>query len=96
MKALDRVPDLETAEISKSWAGLYETTPDHHAIIGFSKDIKGLFFNNGFSGHGLMHAPAAGLVAAEAICGNETSVDISQLSEERFSEGTVLEETNVI
>jgi len=96
MKALDRVPDLETAEVSKSWAGLYETTPDHHAVISFSKDVKGLFFNNGFSGHGLMHAPAAGLVAAELICGKETSVDISPLSEERFAKGIALEETNVI
>ena len=96
MKALDRIPALETAGISKSWAGLYETTPDHHAIIGYSEKVKGLFFVNGFSGHGLMHAPAAGLVAAEVMCGKEPSIDISPLSEERFAKGAIREETNVI
>ena len=43
-----------------------------------------------------MHAPAAGLVAAESICGKETTVDISSLSEERFEKGVISEETNVI
>jgi len=96
MKALDRIPALETAGVSNSWAGLYEITPDHHAIIGPSKEIKGLFYINGFSGHGLMHAPAAGLVAAESICGKKMSVDISPLAEERFEKGVISEETNII
>ncbi len=96
MRALDRVPDLETAEISKSWAGLYETTPDHHAIIGWAGKVEGLFFNNGFSGHGMMHAPAAGLVAAEIITGKTPSVEITALNPERFDKGQVREETNVI
>jgi len=96
MKALDRVPKLETAEIAKSWAGLYESTPDHHAIIGYAEKVAGMFFVNGFSGHGLMHAPAAGLVAAEAICGMRTSIDISSLSPDRFVRGEAIEETHVI
>lgn len=96
MRALDRVPDLETAEVAKSWAGLYETTPDHHAIIGPSRDVKGLFFVNGFSGHGLMHAPAAGLVTAELLTDKEPSVDITPLAPDRFTAGKAIEETNVI
>ena len=96
MKALDRIPALETAEIAKSWAGLYETTPDHHAIIGWSERTKGLFYVNGFSGHGLMHAPAAGLVSAEVICGKEPVIDISPLFPGRFAKGNVTEEINVI
>nr|MBN2277157.1 FAD-binding oxidoreductase [candidate division Zixibacteria bacterium] len=96
MKALDRVPRLETAEMAKSWAGLYETTPDHHAIIGYSDRVKGLFLVNGFSGHGLMHAPAAGLVAAEMISGKGPCIDISPLDPSRFSRGEAVVETNVI
>ncbi len=96
MKALDRIPQLETAEMAKSWAGLYETTPDHHAIIGPAEQVEGLFYVNGFSGHGLMHAPAAGLVAAEIICNKEPSVDISPLAPDRFARGRIVEETNVI
>lgn len=96
MKALDRIPRLETAEVGNSWAGLYETTPDHHAIIGFVREPKGFFVVGGFSGHGFMHAPGAGLVAAEMICGRDCSVDIHRLSPDRFIEGRVEEETNVI
>ncbi len=96
MRALDRVPRLETAEVSKSWAGLYETTPDHHAIIDYAQDIKGMFVVSGFSGHGLMHAPAAAMVAAEIIGGRKPSIDVTPLSLQRFAKGHISEETNVI
>ena len=32
--ALHRLPALAQAGIRTSWAGLYETTPDHQAILG--------------------------------------------------------------
>jgi sarcosine oxidase subunit beta len=95
-KALDRIPALETAEIGNQWAGLYETTPDHRAIIGYDPTIEGMFHVTGFSGHGLMHAPAAGIVTAEILTGQKPSVDISDLSPERFTRGELIEETNVI
>jgi sarcosine oxidase subunit beta len=96
MKALDRIPKLETAEVANSWAGLYETTPDHHAIVGFADEPKGFFIVGGFSGHGFMHAPGAGIVAAEVISGRTPSIDIARLSLGRFVAGAVEEEVNVI
>lgn len=96
MKALDRMPRLETAEVANSWAGLYETTPDHHAIIGFADGIEGFFIISGFSGHGFMHAPGAGIIAAELITGKVPSVDVSRLAPDRFVGGTIEEEVNVI
>lgn len=96
MKALERIPKMETATVANSWAGLYESTPDHHAIIGFNKEVEGFFTIGGFSGHGFMHAPGAAIVAAELIAGHEPSIDISRLSPDRFVEGRVEEETNVI
>jgi sarcosine oxidase subunit beta len=95
-RALNRIPQLETAEVANQWAGLYETTPDHRAIIGWEPVVKGLFHATGFSGHGLMHAPAAGLVTAEILTGKVPSVDITDLRPTRFAEGKVAEETNVI
>ncbi len=95
-KALDRIPQLEQAEVANQWAGLYETTPDHHAIIGWDSEIKGIFHCTGFSGHGFMQAPAAGLVTAEVITGKEPSVDITSLSPDRFGVGVTVDETNVI
>ncbi len=95
-KALDRIPQLEVAEVANQWAGLYETTPDHHAIIGPNGEVAGLFHVTGFSGHGFMQAPAAGAVAAEMLTGKKTSVDVSALTPDRFARGEVVNETNVI
>jgi sarcosine oxidase subunit beta len=95
-KALDRIPQLETAEIANQWAGLYETTPDHQAIIGWDTEVPGLFHVTGFSGHGFMHAPAAGVVTAEIVAGLKPTIDISSLGPERFAHGLAHHETNVI
>ena len=95
-RALDRIPQLETAEIANQWAGLYETTPDHRAIIGYEKAVEGMFHLTGFSGHGFMHAPAAGIVTAEILTGKKPCIDISDMSPDRFAAGAVAEETNVI
>jgi sarcosine oxidase subunit beta len=97
--AASRVPCLAEAEVNprRSWAGLYEMTPDHHAIIGPAPDVKGLFFVNGFSGHGVMHSPASGRITADLILKGESEiVDAPQLSVERFASGKLLEETAVL
>jgi len=95
-KALTRIPKLEQAELANQWAGLYEVTPDHHAVIGWEPSVEGLFHVAGFSGHGFMHAPGAGLVTAEILTGRKPTVDIEKLSPTRFARGSVVEETNVI
>ena len=87
---------LEEIAVANQWAGLYETTPDHHAVICFDPKVEGMFHCTGFSGHGFMHAPAAGLVTAESIVGKPTSIDITPLSLSRFAAGVAVEETNVI
>ena len=97
--AASRVPVLAEAEVNprRAWAGLYEMTPDHHCIIGPSASVEGLFFVNGFSGHGVMHSPASGKVAADLILsGHSDLIDAKQLSVERFREGKLLEETAVL
>jgi len=97
--AASRVPCLAEAEVNprRAWAGLYEMTPDHHAIIGPSPNVKGLYFVNGFSGHGVMHSPASGRIAADLILqGHSDLIDATQLSVERFREGKLLEETAVL
>ena len=72
-------------------------TPDHHSIIGPAPDVAGLYFVNGFSGHGVMHSPASGRIAADLILyGNSDLVDASQLSVERFAQGRLLEETTIL
>jgi sarcosine oxidase subunit beta len=77
MKALDRIPILEEAGIATSWAGLYASTPDHHAIMGKVPDLDGFLNAIGFSGHGFMQAPGVGQLMAELIVDGKPSIDLS-------------------
>lgn len=98
-RAVRRVPCFESAEVNprRCWAGLYEMTPDHHAILGESPEIKGLFFANGFSGHGVMHSPATGRILSELILEGESRLlNAAPLGPDRFAKGRLLEETSVL
>ncbi len=101
MTALDVMPYLENAEIKTkypgTWAGLYETTPDHHSILSFVPRIRNFIVAGGFSGHGLMHAPAAGQAIAELVAkGKCETFDLHPLRFERFEQGDLTVEGNVI
>jgi sarcosine oxidase subunit beta len=78
-------------------AGLYEMTPDHHAIIGEAPGVKGLFLANGFSGHGVMHSPATGRIVSDLIMNGRCEIlDASELGLERFAENRLIVETAVL
>ncbi|MBP7415882.1 MAG: FAD-binding oxidoreductase [Pyrinomonadaceae bacterium] len=97
-KAAHRAPFLNGAQIvyEKCRAGLYENSPDHHAILG-GCEVEGLYFANGFSGHGVMHSPATGRALAEIILDGEASfLDLSSLHIDRFAKGELLHETAFI
>lgn len=98
MSAMERAPVLGESAINRGWAGLYEVTPDHHPIFDQVGPVQNAYICAGFSGHGLMHAPASGMVVAEALLdGKASSVDISRLSLERFNHPEALShEVNVI
>lgn len=92
-RSLHRCPVLERAHIARGWAGLYEVSPDHHAIIGEFPELRGFLCVNGFSGHGFQHSPAAGMVAAELVVdGRASSIDIHPLRPTRFREGDLVHE----
>jgi sarcosine oxidase subunit beta len=96
--AVRRVPAFADAEVNprRCWAGMYEVTPDHHAIIGRAPGIDGFYLANGFSGHGVMHSPATGKIVSELILdGAPRLFNASMLGAERFAEGKLLEETAV-
>lgn len=98
-RAAHRAPLLAQAVVDESRcrAGLYEMTPDHHAIIGEAPNVRGLFLANGFSGHGVMHSPATGRLISELILHKETRLlDIKPLGLERFAEGRLIEETSIL
>lgn len=83
-----RVPVLEGMPVESGWAGLYEVSPDGHALIGAHWDAPNLILANGSSGHGVMHSPAIGRLVSELIVdGRASSLDIHALRPERFLEG---------
>jgi sarcosine oxidase, subunit beta len=98
--AADRVPCFENLAVNpkRAWAGLYEMSPDHHAIIGPVPELKGFFCANGFSGHGAMHSPATGRMLADLIIKGKTEVvdEVEVLSPGRFAKGELLHETAVL
>jgi sarcosine oxidase subunit beta len=94
--AAKRMPLLESAGLQSHWAGLYENTPDAHPILG-ATPVPGFYVCAGFSGHGFMHGPAAGLIMSEIVLdGIGTSLDVSSLDLERFESGRLIREYNVV
>jgi sarcosine oxidase subunit beta len=88
---------LERAGIVRTWAGLYEMTPDRHPIIGPVAGSTGLYLACGFSGHGFQHAPIVGKLLAEMIVdGKARTVDVSGLSLQRFGRGELVREGHVV
>ena len=83
--SMHRAPALAEAEVKTGWAGLRPITPDDDPILGEASHLRGFFNDCGWGGHGIMHAPAAGMILAELIVdGETTSADISRFGAERF------------
>jgi sarcosine oxidase subunit beta len=98
-RAADRVPCFAGLPVNpkRAWAGLYEMTPDHHPILGEVPELPGFFLANGFSGHGVMHAPATGKILSDLILTGKTDlIDASLLNLSRFAEGRTIHETAVL
>jgi glycine/D-amino acid oxidase-like deaminating enzyme len=91
-----RAPQIADAGIRGGWAGLYEMTPDHNAIIGEATGVSRFLYATGFSGHGFLQGPAVGEILRDLVLGRETFVDISPLSAKRFDTAALRPEYNVV
>src|SRR6267143_1582663 len=85
-----RAPRLaETASVKTGWAGLYEVTPDHQAILGPVAGVEGFWCACGFSGHGFQQAPAVGHLLSQWYAGETPDVALDIFAQRRFSTGIV-------
>ena len=92
-----RLPALEAATLVEGWAGLYEMTPDHNPLLGEHPELRGFWLANGFSGHGLMMAPATGAALAELLtAGASTRLDIGAFDPGRFARGEAFRDDAMI
>ncbi|MGW5731676.1 MULTISPECIES: NAD(P)/FAD-dependent oxidoreductase [Streptomyces] len=82
-----RAPALATMPLAGGWAGLYEVTPDHSALIGRSDEPSNFLYATGFSGHGFLQAPAVGEIVRDLYLGRAPCVDIAPMSVDRFRAG---------
>lgn len=94
----ERCHAFEELKVKTSWAGFYDFNYiDHNAIIGKHSDISNLLLCSGFSGHGLMQAPAAGLAISELIEYNEfKTIDLKNFGFDRIVRNAPYKENCVI
>ena len=91
-----RAPGLSDVGIAHRWAGLYEDSPDHNALIGEAADRPGFFYATGFSGHGFLQGPAVGEVLRDLWLGREPFVAVGPLSADRFQVGALRPERHIV
>ena len=91
-----RAPSIGDIGIASGWAGLYEMSPDHNALIGEAADVSRFLYATGFSGHGFLMGPAVGEVMRDLYLGRTPIVDVSALSADRFTRSQLRPELNIV
>lgn len=91
-----RAPRISEVGIASGWAGLYEMTPDHNALVGEAPEVSRFLYATGFSGHGFLMGPAIGEVVRDLYLGNKPVVDIAGLDTRRFNGSTIRPELNIV
>lgn len=94
-----RFPPFEAAKCHRTWSGLYEQCElDGNPIIGnWRGKLDNFYVIGGFSGHGMMHAPAAGRGLAELIVkGGYQTLDLSRFGYARIERNEPYREAGIL
>lgn len=94
-----RFPPFEAARCHRTWSGLYEQCElDGNPIIGnWTGKLENFYVLTGFSGHGMMHAPAAGRGIAELIVdGSFQTLDLGRLGYDRIAHAQPYPEAGIV
>jgi glycine/D-amino acid oxidase-like deaminating enzyme len=95
----NRIPAFDQLKLRHEWAGLYdECELDGNMILGnWPGRLDNFYVACGFSGHGLMHAPAVGRALAELIVkGRYETIDLSRMGYERVVNHAPYREKGII
>ena len=91
-----RAPAISEVGLGAGWAGLYEVTPDHNALVGEAEGVSRFLYATGFSGHGFLMGPAIGEVMRDLYLGRPPVVDVSPLTAGRFAGADLRPELNIV
>ena len=94
-----RFPAFEAAKCHRTWSGLYEVNElDGNPVIGgWTGGLGNLYTAAGFSGHGMMHAPAAGRAIAELVVhGRYQTLDLARLGYQRITDNAPYAEAGIL
>lgn len=80
-RMLNLYPRLRNLKVRRIWRGLYPNTPDGRPIVGYDKEVQGMFHAVGMCGQGLMLGPGLAEIIAQAIAeGQEDQEVFAELS----------------
>jgi sarcosine oxidase subunit beta len=93
-RMVNLLPRLKNLRVRRTWRGLYPMTPDGSPLIGWNRQVKGLFHATGMCGQGLMLAPGVAETTARAVAGSPNQADEIILRDfspyRKFKKGEVL------
>lgn len=94
----ERSAAFEAIKVVNQWAGHYDfNTLDHNLIVGRHPEVTNFLYANGYSGHGLQQAPAAGRGISELIIYDQfQTLDLTEVGYERIIENRPFLEKAVI
>ncbi len=81
------LPLARGLKVLRQWAGPYDVSPDGDAIVGPSPGHPGVIQICGFTGHGLMMAPAVGRLLARNLVFGESHPMLERWRPDRFQHG---------
>lgn len=84
-QAIDFFPILKNIHIIRAFAGFRPASIDGKPIISEVKGKEGFYIASGHEGDGIAMAPITGKLISQMICGEKTSLDVKELSFERFN-----------
>lgn len=90
------VPILEYVSFPVLVQGEYDTTADRQPILGPVADHPGIWLAAGMNGRGFMLAPAIGRIVSDAITGSPVSASLNSLTLDRFADGELVIEHQVV